>query len=74
MSVRTDEHTHDVCPATGKRIYITREKAFIYAGALKRKNHAKGDRHPVHAFRCEDGCGHWHIGHVTTRVGKRWAA
>lgn len=74
MSVRTDEFTQERCPITGKRIYITRAKADVYAGALNRKNRQNGDRHPVHPFRCECGCGHWHIGHVQSRQGKRWAA
>ena len=73
MSVRTDEFTHERCPTTGKRVYITRAKADVYAGTLNRKNRQNGDRHPVHPFRCEC-CDHWHIGHVQSRQGKRWAA
>jgi hypothetical protein len=58
------ETTHDVCAATGKRIYISEAKAWLCAGRIQKKNKRNGDRHAVHSYHC-DACGHYHVGHVT---------
>lgn len=63
MSVGAYEVDFDLCEATGKRIYITAAKAYVYANRIQCKNRRNGDRHAVHAFRCSH-CEHWHIGHM----------
>lgn len=62
MSVRTYITEHDTCPATGKRVYVTKARAHVFTKKVSRKNRKAGDPHPVHVFRCES-CGHYHIGH-----------
>lgn len=65
MSIAAYEDGFDTCEVTGKRIYITATKAHVYAHRIHGKNKRNGDRHAVHAFRCEH-CGHYHVGHMTT--------
>ena len=62
MSVRTYLTEHDTCPDTGKRVYVTKARACVFAKHVGRKNRKNGDSHPVHVFRC-DSCGYFHIGH-----------
>ena len=62
MSVSTYITKYDTCPATGKRVYVTKARAHVFAKKVGRKNRKAGDPHPVHVFRCES-CGHYHIGH-----------
>lgn len=62
MSIRSYITNHDTCPATGKRVYVTKARAYVFAKKVSRKNRKAGDPHPVHVFRC-GSCGHYHIGH-----------
>lgn len=69
MSVGAYEVDFDLCEATGKRIYITAAKAYVYANRIQCKNRRNGDRHAVHVYecdQCEAGRKHFHIGHMTT--------
>lgn len=65
MSISAYEEGFDTCEVTGKRIYISASNAHVYAQRIQAKNKRNGDRHAVHAFRCEH-CAHWHVGHMVT--------
>jgi hypothetical protein len=65
VSIAAYEDGFDTCDATGKRIYIGASKAHVYAQRIQVKNKRNGDRHAVHAFRCEH-CDHWHVGHMVS--------
>ena len=62
MSVKTDAIRFDLCPVSGKRKFRTQARAYVFLGGLQKRNRRKGDKHPVHVYRC--GCGFWHLGHV----------
>lgn len=62
MSVRAENDAFELCPVTKKRMFVTEGKAHIFAQRLARKNKTRGDRHPVHVYRCEH-CNTYHVGH-----------
>lgn len=62
MSVRAENDTFELCPVTKKRMFITEAKAHVHASRVARKNKTRGDRHPVHVYRC-DACNAYHVGH-----------
>lgn len=62
MSVRAENDRHELCPATKKRMFATEGKAHVFAQRVARKNKKRGDRHPVHVYRC-DACSAYHVGH-----------
>lgn len=65
MSARAENDSHELCPATKKRMFVTEAKAHVHAKRLARKNKTRGDRHPVHVYRC-DACNAFHVGHDPT--------
>lgn len=62
MSVRADNDAFELCPVTKKRMFVTESKAHVHANRVARKNKTRGDRHPVHVYRC-DACNAFHVGH-----------
>lgn len=62
MSVRAENDMFELCPVTKKRMFITEAKAHVHANRVARKNKTRGDRHPVHVYRCEH-CNTYHVGH-----------
>lgn len=65
MSVRADNDAFELCPVTKKRMFVTEGKAHVFAQRLARKNKTRGDRHPVHVYRC-DACNAFHVGYDPT--------
>ena len=71
MSVRCDSNVFDTCRETGKRMYASRERAYVFCQRIGKRNRKRGDRTPVHVYRCDRGCGAWHIGHSSSYVGRK---
>lgn len=73
MSVRAENLTLERCEGTGKLRFSSQTKAHVHCQRVQKANKKKGDRYPIHVYRCgegrgggESGCGGWHIGHDST--------
>jgi hypothetical protein len=62
----------DICPATGKRRYASKAKAFTVAKwtstSNRRRAKTQAHRVPCHAYRCEH-CQGFHVGHLSREAG-----
>lgn len=56
-----------ICRSTGKAMLRTKAKAVVFANRLGRNNKRRGDRWPVHAFKCA-ACDCWHVGHKQSLI------
>lgn len=65
MSVRAEKTVFELCPVTKKRMFVTKAKAHVHASRVARKNKTRGDRYPLHVYRC-DACNAFHVGHDPT--------
>ena len=68
--VRNQRHRqrrHEVCEATGKRKYFSREEAAAGMGLLHRRTGDLG----LSAYRCLE-CGEHHVGHMPKQVIARF--
>ena len=70
MCVSATETGWSICAQSGKRIYRTQAKAYVYLHRIQRKNKRKHDPHPVHVYRCPS-CGQFHTGHAMTVIERR---